>query len=305
MPGTTDRIFAEHRQNDVPLMLGSNSDEGSNFPTMKTLTSFRDDARQTLGPLSDEFLRVYAANDDAQAAKASAAAVRDMRISWPNLQWAKAQARTGQSKLFFYYFQHSPPAPPEEHYVENLGKDLGSYHGAELAYVFGNFVPREWAWTQEDRDFARTMSRYWVNFATTGDPNGAGLPGGRCSIRRRAPCCIWARRSSGARSPTRNTTRSGMLLPRMEGAKVKNQSTDGWRPSHVRGWPEIVDSRSGHVVPTGKLLLQGRWRPSATAVAAHHSGLRDRVGRGGERIQLPPEDLATISIFCIAIPHYQ
>ena len=176
VPGTTDQIFAEHRQNDVPLLLGSNSDEGSNFPTMKTLPTFRDDARQTLGSFADEFLRVYDANDDAQAAKASAAAVRDMRISWPNLQWAKAQARTGQSKLFFYYFQRSPPAPPEEHYVENLGKDLGSYHGAELAYVFGNFVPHEWAWTQEDRDFARTLSRYWVNFATTGDPNGAGLP---------------------------------------------------------------------------------------------------------------------------------
>jgi hypothetical protein len=45
-----------------------------------------------------------------------------------------------------------------------------------LAYVFGNFVPHEWAWTQEDRDLASTMSRYWVNFATTGDPNGVGLP---------------------------------------------------------------------------------------------------------------------------------
>jgi hypothetical protein len=56
-----------------------------------------------------------------------------MRINWPNLQWARAQARTGQSKLYYYYFQHSPPAPPSEHYVENLGKDLGAYHGAELA----------------------------------------------------------------------------------------------------------------------------------------------------------------------------
>ena len=140
IPGTTDQIFAEHRQNDVPLLLGANSDEGSNFPHMKTLASFRDDARQTLGPFADEFLRVYAANDDAQAAKASAAAVRDMRITWPNLQWAKAQAdRTIQAVLLL--FQHSPPAPPQEQYVENLGRDLGSYHGAELAYVFGNFVP--------------------------------------------------------------------------------------------------------------------------------------------------------------------
>jgi len=48
--------------------------------------------------------------------------------------------------------------------------------GAELAYVFGNFVPHEWAWTQEDRDLATTMSRFWVNFAATGDPNGVGLP---------------------------------------------------------------------------------------------------------------------------------
>ncbi|MCH7703793.1 MAG: carboxylesterase family protein, partial [Planctomycetes bacterium] len=27
-----------------------------------------------------------------------------------------------------------------------------------------------------DRALARTMSAYWVNFATTGDPNGPGLP---------------------------------------------------------------------------------------------------------------------------------
>jgi len=176
IPGTTDQIFSSHRQNDVPLLLCSNSDEGSNFPTMKTLASFREDARHTLGPFADEFLRVYEANDDTQAAQASALAVRDMRINWPNLQWAKAQARSGQSKVFFYHFRYAPPAPPEEHYVENLGKDLGAYHGAELAYVFGNFVPREWAWTATDRDFAGIVSRYWVNFAATGDPNGPGLP---------------------------------------------------------------------------------------------------------------------------------
>jgi carboxylesterase type B len=27
-----------------------------------------------------------------------------------------------------------------------------------------------------DRKLADTMSSYWVNFATTGDPNGKGLP---------------------------------------------------------------------------------------------------------------------------------
>ncbi len=30
--------------------------------------------------------------------------------------------------------------------------------------------------TGADRKIAGTMSAYWVNFATTGDPNGNGLP---------------------------------------------------------------------------------------------------------------------------------
>jgi para-nitrobenzyl esterase len=37
-------------------------------------------------------------------------------------------------------------------------------------------VPREWTWTDADRELARTVSQYWVNFATNGDPNGPELP---------------------------------------------------------------------------------------------------------------------------------
>ena len=42
--------------------------------------------------------------------------------------------------------------------------------------MFGNFVPPEWPWTGADRELARIISQYWVNFATNGDPNGPGLP---------------------------------------------------------------------------------------------------------------------------------
>ncbi len=176
LTGTMDDIFGRGQQNDVPLLIGSNSDEGSNFPGPRTLSAFRDDARKTLGPFADEFLSVYHANNDTEARKVSEAAVRDTRVNWPTLQWAKMQATKGKSKVFHYYFSHHPPAPPNEAYVENLGKDLGAYHGAELAYVFGNLVPLEWAWTDTDRDLEKIVSQYWVNFATNGDPNGPGLP---------------------------------------------------------------------------------------------------------------------------------
>jgi para-nitrobenzyl esterase len=157
-------------------LLGSNSDEGSNFPHERTLPAFQEDARKTLGPFADEFLSIYKAGNDAEARKASEAAVRELRINWPTLQWAKTQASNSKSKVFYYYFLHHPPAPADEPYVENIGKDLGAYHGAELAYVFGNFVPREWAWTDSDRSLEKIVSQYWVNFATNGDPNGPGLP---------------------------------------------------------------------------------------------------------------------------------
>jgi para-nitrobenzyl esterase len=176
LPATADEIFAAGRQNDVPLLLGSTADEGSNFPVIRTLPAFREDARKTFGPFADAFLGVYEANDDAQAAAVSAAATRDRLLAWPTLQWARAQAHTGHSKVFYYYFAHHPPAPPEERFVENLGKVLGAYHGAELPYVFGNFVPPEWPWSGTDRELAQTISQYWVNFATNGDPNAPGLP---------------------------------------------------------------------------------------------------------------------------------
>jgi para-nitrobenzyl esterase len=176
LAGSMKDIFSRGQQNDVPLLIGSNSDEGSNFPHERTLRSFQDDARKTLGPFADEFLSTYKAGNDAEARTASEAAARDLRINWATLQWAKTQASNGKSKVFYYYFAHHPPAPADEAYVENLGKDLGAYHGAELAYVFGNFVPQEWGWTDADRSLQKIVSQYWVNFATNGDPNGTGLP---------------------------------------------------------------------------------------------------------------------------------
>jgi carboxylesterase type B len=45
---------------------------------------------------------------------------------------------------------------------------------SEILYVF-NHLDKSRPWTDQDRQVADTMSSYWVNFATTGDPNGKGL----------------------------------------------------------------------------------------------------------------------------------
>ena len=71
-------------------------------------------------------------------------------------------------KTYIYYFDRHPPGHDSDRY--------GAYHSAELVYVFDNLNSVKRPWTETDRRLAKTMSSYWVNFARTGDPNGAGLP---------------------------------------------------------------------------------------------------------------------------------
>lgn len=56
------------------------------------------------------------------------------------------------------------------------GNEDGSFHSAELWYVFGT-ISRCWRpMTGVDYDLSLTMTKYWANFAKTGNPNGKGLP---------------------------------------------------------------------------------------------------------------------------------
>jgi para-nitrobenzyl esterase len=69
---------------------------------------------------------------------------------------------------FLYQFTHVPPGP--------RAKEWGAYHASEISYVFGNLRNPSFAYTDIDRTLSDAMSTYWVNFATSGDPNGKTLP---------------------------------------------------------------------------------------------------------------------------------
>ena len=64
-------------------------------------------------------------------------------------------------------------APPSESHPEGRY----AFHSDELEYVFGTLDRRRGAhWRPEDRKLSEQMTRYWSNFAGTGNPNGEGLP---------------------------------------------------------------------------------------------------------------------------------
>jgi para-nitrobenzyl esterase len=169
-------VFQRGAQNDMPLISGATSDEGTTQPPITTLTEFERRARTEYGDLADEFLRLFPARNDAEAMLASCRAVGTRVFNWENWTWANMQVRTGRAPVYFYHFAHRPPKPPFPGRGGDLERELGAFHTAEIPYVFGTLDARAWPWRDIDRELADTMSRYWANFAASGDPNGAGLP---------------------------------------------------------------------------------------------------------------------------------
>lgn len=172
IPEDVGQAFAEGKQNDVPLLDGSNQDEGTFFLRPTTAEKFMERARNRFADQADGFLKLYPAGSDEEANALQLAAFRD-ELAFVMRTWARAQTKTGHSKAHLYYFTHQPPPPGGASVRGGLGS--GATHGAEAQYVFQNLLaPR--AWTDLDRRVSDMLSSYWVNFAANGDPNGNGLP---------------------------------------------------------------------------------------------------------------------------------
>jgi para-nitrobenzyl esterase len=166
LPDDVATIFANGKQNDVPTLIGSNNDEGTSLtpPSIK-LDAFKTQAKTRFGDQADAYMKLYPATTDDEAHAANASAMRDQTFGWEMRTWARLQSKTGKSKAYVYYFNKVPPGQFAR---------LGAYHGSEIQYVFGT-VPPDLA-RDTDKKLSGILSSYWVNFATTGDPNGKGLP---------------------------------------------------------------------------------------------------------------------------------
>lgn len=170
LPEDVGTVFAQGKQNDVPLLVGSNQDEGTFFLQPTTAEKFVSQSRSRFGKSSDDFLKLYPAASDEQA---NASALMDFRdqMAWVMRNWARLETKTGKSKAYVYYFTHQPPVAADG---KGGSRGRGATHTAEIPYVFENQGSRPW--TEVDRQISDLMSSYWVNFATNGDPNGKGLP---------------------------------------------------------------------------------------------------------------------------------
>jgi len=176
VPDDQYQLYADGKYNSTPVLIGTNSNEGAVFGGSGSAQSYVAGVRMRFGPHADAILRVYPA-DQANWAQSSRDLMRDAAFGWPTWVWADLQskaeaAKGGKSKVFVYYFNHTPPRPEGMPFT----KAAGAVHTEEMVYVFDHLGQRNLRWTAADRALAQAMSTYWTNFAKRGDPNGPGVP---------------------------------------------------------------------------------------------------------------------------------
>jgi para-nitrobenzyl esterase len=157
------------KQHDVPTLTGGNLGElgglsGGRGPA--TADAFRAQAQQRFGEKAADFLKLYPAANDAEAAASQEQSTRDQAMVAQYL-WARERAKTAKTKAFEYLWEHALPGPDAAKY--------GAFHTSEVPYVLNTLYMSDRPFTDADRKIADMMSSYWANFAANGDPNGKGL----------------------------------------------------------------------------------------------------------------------------------
>jgi para-nitrobenzyl esterase len=170
IPDDQHNLYEAKKYNDVPILIGYNSDEGASFAPPKTPEDYIAATQKRYGKFADELIKAYPVGTN-NVPKTARDLSRDAAFGWQTWAWATLQAKTGKSKVFYYYFDQHPDYP------ENSPRfGYGSPHGQEVAYVFQHLDVAKPEVTKTDMEIADAMSTYWTNFAKYGHPNSAGVP---------------------------------------------------------------------------------------------------------------------------------
>jgi para-nitrobenzyl esterase len=163
---TAESAYKARRQPRVPLLLGSNSaDTAGN----RIRAATKDEFFARFGKWSAEARAAYDPDGSTELATLVSRANDDFGQAEPARFAANAFAANG-SPVYLYRFSYVASALREK-------LRAGAPHGGDISSVFGTLAAGPGSTTSpEDQAVSRMAQGYWVNFAKTGDPNGAGLP---------------------------------------------------------------------------------------------------------------------------------
>lgn len=169
LPQSPEAIFAAGKQAPVPLIAGWNRDEGNLSGKAMDRAYWRQMTEAEYPGRGELLLRLYPGDSDAQAVRSALDFLGDRFIAFSTWLWLEADRKSGLAPVYRYRFDRPSP---KDRFHEGT-----ACHSCEIEYVFGTLDTRPGAaWAEEDRALSRMMTRYWTNFARSGNPNGPGLP---------------------------------------------------------------------------------------------------------------------------------
>ncbi|MFJ4840732.1 carboxylesterase/lipase family protein [Streptomyces sp. NPDC088746] len=189
--------FRAGQHNHVPLMLGSNLDEGRGFvhsgaygepPTDQAsyLAALTRTAALSSGVPAADIAQEYPLSAYPSPAEAFSAVLGDSSFSCRTLN----AGRLANGRLPVHAYEFTDPDAPSLF----GGDSLGATHASELSYLFR--MPGTAQLTQAQQALSRQMIGYWTSFARNHTPTASGTPpwprftGSRPPIQNLAPGAI-------------------------------------------------------------------------------------------------------------------
>jgi para-nitrobenzyl esterase len=175
LPDDVMTIFDQGKQNRVPLIAGANALEmsvfipTSPFPSVDVYRGFLT-SLQGYAPFGDEVFALYPAKEPADILRSFRDVASDYFFVGPTRSLGRAVSKTGGT-AYMYHYTMVWPGPMAA---------MGAFHSGELPFVFNDLErvknTGQTPFDAKHQALADTMSAYWVQFATTGNPNKEGLP---------------------------------------------------------------------------------------------------------------------------------
>ena len=153
------------------------------------------DIQKRFGDKAQDVLAVYHPASDAEVMQIATKLASDQFIGFSTWRWSDIQAQTSNKPVYRYMYARPRPQMRAEmgNAVAGLAGGVirdssatktpppppatGAVHSAEIEYALGNLATnRVYDWQPEDFEVSQIMQAFFVNFITTGNPNGLGVP---------------------------------------------------------------------------------------------------------------------------------
>ncbi|MXW02888.1 MAG: carboxylesterase family protein [Holophagales bacterium] len=166
MPDSSEDRYSAGKQNDIPLMAGTNRNEGTMFMSFQPLADraqFLETLKAVYGDHAEQVAELYPSSGADELKVQQDRFITDTWFLRGTRRMLLGMDNVS-SPAFQYFFTRVNPENPA----------WGAHHAAELGYVFNTLQGENYDGT--DERLAALMIDYWVEFARSGDPNGGDRP---------------------------------------------------------------------------------------------------------------------------------